>query len=201
MTHILENALPILPQGSIVTVDDLWYCPEAVSNDTVPRFFEEVTINKTDSLQCFKGYYAPYWKGGFFGGFREVIPLMEWVNRNKVELILNHGDKAVTFECPALRKNAGKSFDAERFRTLTGGILYNPVDIFSVHSGKEAKGNRGVAALCETGAQFYSSGRIKEAEDCFEQALFLDPAISGAFYAQAVCFARMGNFESTDGKL
>ncbi len=50
-------------------------------------------------------------------------------------------------------------------------------------------------ALCEQGAQFYACGRIKEAINCFKQATLLKSDINGAFYAQAVCFAREGNFE------
>lgn len=201
MTHILDNALPLLPQGSIVTVDDLWYCPEVLTNDSVSKFFEEVTINEIDPLQCFEGYYAPYWKGGFFVGFREVVPLVEWINCNNVELILNPGDKTVTFERPLLRKSAGESFDIEGFGRSTGSVRYNPVKIFSDFGIKDATELQGAGALCEAGAQFYASGRIKEAEDCFGQAIFLDPDINGAFYAQAVCFAREGNFEMATEKL
>jgi len=201
MTHILDNALPLLPQGSIVTVDDLWYCPEVLTNDSVSKFFEEVTINEIDPLQCFEGYYAPYWKGGFFVGFREVVPLVEWINCNNVELILNPGDKTITFERPLLRKSAGESFDIEGFGRSTGSVRYNPVKIFSDFGIKDATDLQGAGALCEAGARFYASGRIKEAEDCFGQAIFLDPDISGAFYAQAVCFAREGNFEMATEKL
>ena len=195
MTHILDNALPLLPQGSIVTVDDLWYSPETLTNDSVSKFFEEVTINAIDPLQCFEGYYAPYWKGGFFVGFREVVPLLEWINCNNVELILNPGDKTVTFECPVLRKSAGESLDIDAFKRLTGSISYNPVETVSVYGDRNVPGNKMAVALCEQGAQFYAFGRIREAINCFKQATLLKSDINGAFYAQAVCFAREGNFE------
>ncbi|MFB0552155.1 MAG: glycosyltransferase [Phycisphaerae bacterium] len=195
MTHILDNALPLLPPGSIVTVDDLWYYPEVLTNNSVSKFFEEVTINEIDPLQCFEGYCAPYWKGGFFVGFREVVSLVEWVNCNNVELILNPGDKTVTFECPVLRKSAGESFDIDAFKRLTGSISYNPVETVSVYGDRNVPGNKIAVALCVQGARFYACGRIKEAINCFKQAILLKSDINGAFYAQAVCFAREGNFE------
>ena len=58
MSYILKNALPALPKGSVIAVDDLWYCNEAISDDAVSKFFNEVATNEVDSLGYFDGYYA-----------------------------------------------------------------------------------------------------------------------------------------------
>lgn len=100
MKHFLSNAVPALPTGSVVIVDDLWYSPTTLTNDNAGQFFENIILNEIDLMQCFEGFYAPYWKGGSFFGFPEVIPLMEWVNCNQVSLIFEQGIKSVTFEWP-----------------------------------------------------------------------------------------------------
>lgn len=100
MKHFLNNAIPCLPKGSIVIVDDLWYSSDRLTNENVRQFFENTVLSEIDPLQCFEGYYAPYWKGGSFFGFLEVIPFLEWVNRNQIELIFDSKLKMVAFELP-----------------------------------------------------------------------------------------------------
>ena len=98
MEHVLKYALPVLPRGSVVIVDDLWYSRDELTGENADSFFHSVVINEIDPLQCFDGYYAPYWRGGSFMGFMEVVPLMEWVNCNNVELTFSTGIKSVMFE-------------------------------------------------------------------------------------------------------
>lgn len=97
MEHLLTSALPALPAGSMVIVDDIWYSPEMLDRRSAEQFFKEVVINEIDPLQCFDGYYASYWKGGSFFGFMEVIPLLGWVNSNSIELDFRSGVKSVGF--------------------------------------------------------------------------------------------------------
>lgn len=97
MQYLLHTAIPSLPSGSLVMVDDVWYSPETLDQSDAERFFREVVINEIDPLQCFDGYYASYWKGGSFFGFLEVIPLLEWVNNNRIELAFKPGIKSVAF--------------------------------------------------------------------------------------------------------
>jgi len=97
MQYLLDTAVPALPAGSLVLVDDVWYSPETLDRIRAERFFKEVVINEIDPLQCFDGYYASYWNGGSFFGFLEVIPLLEWVNNNRIELMFKPGIKSVAF--------------------------------------------------------------------------------------------------------
>jgi len=78
-------------------VDDVWYSPVELNEFNVSEFFESVMLDEIDPLQCFDGYYAPYWKGGSFFGFLEVVPLLEWVNCNRIELVFRPGIKSVAF--------------------------------------------------------------------------------------------------------
>lgn len=101
MEHVLNNALPALPKGSRVMVDDVWFTKETLTEESVQRFYHETMLNEIDPLQCFTGYYSSYWKGGSFFGFLEVIPLLEWANQNRVELDFVPGGKAVSFQWSA----------------------------------------------------------------------------------------------------
>jgi FkbM family methyltransferase len=197
MAYILKNALPALPEDSVVAVDDLWYCNQAISDDTVAEFFKEVATNEVDSLGYFDGYYAPYWKGGFFVGFPEVIPLMVWVNRNNINLSFEPGNKLIMFEHrQAQRSTANPDFNLEAFNKLTGNLHYNPVDQITVYEEKNILVSQQAVALCQKGKSFFVAGCVSEASDCFNRAVALTPNISGAFYAKAICLAILGQFDS-----
>jgi len=197
MEYVLRSALPALPTGSVVVVDDLWHSLTTLSNDNALQFFENTVINEIDPLQCFEGYYAPYWKGGSFFGFLEVIPLMKWVNRHRINLVLEPGAKSVTFEWPLKSENSGDNkFDVKKFEQLTGKVNYNPVEGFAIHGDKSLPMNQQALALSEKGAQLYAAGNLKEAMYCFEQALNLTSSLSGVFYAQAICLARKGQLKA-----
>jgi glycosyltransferase involved in cell wall biosynthesis/predicted O-methyltransferase YrrM len=97
MEHVLQSGIPTLPPGSMVMVDDLWYSPDTLTEANAGQFFSDVVIHEIDPLQCFDGYYASYWKGGYFLGFMEVVPLLQWVNDRKIDLIFSPGVKSVAF--------------------------------------------------------------------------------------------------------
>jgi predicted O-methyltransferase YrrM len=97
MQYLLDTAIPCLPAGSLVMVDDVWYSPEQLDQGAAEQFFQEVVINQIDPLQCFDGYYASYWEGGAFFGFMEVVPLLEWVNNSRLKLVFSLGIKSVAF--------------------------------------------------------------------------------------------------------
>lgn len=98
MRNVLESAVPFLPDGSIVVVDDLWHSKEPLDVDSAKRFLSGRMMGEIDWLQCFDGYFAPYWGGGSFMGFREVVPLMEWVNQRGVRLEWAENGKSAHFE-------------------------------------------------------------------------------------------------------
>lgn len=97
MDHVLRSAIPKLPDKSLVVVDDLWYSQDKLHEGNIHQFFNGEVIHEIDPLQCFHGHYASYWCGGSFVGFPEVIPLMEWVNANRIHLSFLPGCKSVAF--------------------------------------------------------------------------------------------------------
>jgi len=196
MTHVLNNAVPALPRGSVLAVDDLWYCNDPVSEDSVSKFFKKVIANEVDYLGCFDGYFAPYWKGGFFIGFPEVVPLMEWVNRNKIDLVFEPGNKMVMFEHPVSSSNAAVAeFNLEAFTRLTGHLHHNPVDQISVHETKDISAGRQAGELCRRGIELFAAGHVEQALGCFNRAIGLASNISSSFYGIGVCLARLGRFD------
>ena len=190
--HVLNNAVPSLPDGSIVMVDDMWYCPDEITAQSVTKFFDKVTTYYVDSLQSFEGCFAPYWKGGFFMGFREVIPLLEWVNRHKVELEFVHGDKAAMFRCNSRdAKSIDEHFDIASFNYRTGIMNYNPVgDVKVVNNGSQQAQD-----LCQQGIDLYSKGQTLKSLECFRAAVGVTQNIYSILYAQGLCMAKMGEFE------
>lgn len=195
MEHMLKNAVPTLPSGCVVVVDDLWYSDELLDNESSQNFFQKVVINEIDSLQCFEGYYAPYWKGGSFFGFLEVVPLMKWVNENQIELIFKPGIKSVVFEWEQQRSGVS-SFDVKGFERSCGNIKYNPVDNLLEKRNVHVQDDHGVFELCNQGAELYAAdNRMDLAMACFQRASDINHLMTGVFYAQGVILARLGKFE------
>jgi len=185
MDHVLGTAAPALPPGSLIVVDDLWYSPDTLTGENAGRFFSTVVINEIDPLQCFEGHFASYWKGGSFMGFPEVIPLMEWVNRNRVELSFRPGIKSVTFQWAGI----DRSLPAE---TVTGCFYHNPVSEFTVLGEADSPVATGALSLCRRGAGQFNEGDLAGAVRSFAEALSLTGEIRGANYAIGVSMARLG---------
>ena len=87
MEHVLDDIVPSLPAGSVVIVDDLWYSREILTPDNLVGFY----LSSISRYFCNSGKmpphkYAPYWEGGSFYGFSEVVPLMVWINERKIVL-------------------------------------------------------------------------------------------------------------------
>lgn len=98
MNYLLNHAVPILPRGSIVVVDDLWYSPETLSQKNAQEVVETVVAQGLDPLHPLEVSYAPYWEGGSFLGFLEVIPLLEWINQHQIKLNFSPQIKSVSFK-------------------------------------------------------------------------------------------------------
>ena len=97
MNHVLTTAVPALPDGSVVVVDDLWYSSERLTAENAKAFFEDRVRGEIDELQCFGAHYAPYHRGGSFMGFAEVIPLLKFVNNHGIELQFDSAGKHACF--------------------------------------------------------------------------------------------------------
>ena len=194
MEHVLQNAIPTLPTGSMVVVDDLWHSQATLSQDNALQFFKDTVINEIDPLQCFQGFYAPYWKGGSFFGFREVIPLMEWVNKNQIDLVFKPGIKSVAFEWKK-EEGANPSFDTKEFERLCGDVKYNPVEILHNQGENYTQTDQQINEICKQGTELYAKGRLDLALVCFQRVTDLSTSMAGAFYAQGVILARGGKFE------
>jgi FkbM family methyltransferase len=195
MDHVLQHAVPLLPEESVVVIDDVWRSETALNSENSLEFLKGVIIREIDHLQCFQGHYAPYWKGGSFFGFREVMPLMNWVNQNKVDLNFQVGIKSVAFEWKQQRP-ADSSFDAREFERLCGNIKYNPVENLYKEREVYTQGDQKVLALFKQGAELYATGKMDLAMACFKHAADLFSEMTGVFYAQGVILARSGKFEA-----
>ena len=193
MARCLEHALPALPQGSLVVVDDLWHSPAALSPDNAAAFFQAAVLPEIDPLQCFPGHYASYWQGGAFMGFAEAIPLLTWVNRQGLPLMLHPGAKLVSFGWPPETAPAPQSME-----TKSGAYFFNPVKKFALAGDEALSLDRGATAALSRfgeGVELFARGKVQEALEHFMAAAQASPHLAGAHYAQAVCLARLGRLE------
>lgn len=194
MEHVLSAALPNLPSGSLVVVDDLWHSPQRLTGANCESFFRETLLAEIDELQCFSGYFAPYHAGGSFMGFREVVPLLEFVNSRGIELKFTKGGKHAWFSwdlgMPA-RDVVGTVLwsDSEH-----GVVEHNPLNLTST----QPKASQVLPAA----AQAYKQRKVTEAMPLL-QDLIKTAACPEANLALAICHARLGALEQAyeSGKL
>lgn len=187
MTHVLATALPALPDGSLVIVDDLWYSEQRLTRDNARGFLEERVLGQIDELQCFAGHYGPYHAGGSFMGFAEVVPLLKFVNERGIRLTFDKIGKHVSFiwkqaylsgrQGDVAAVGAGR---ADEF----GCVPYHPLDVVPVSPSLTEQMSRI--------ATDYRSGRLREAVESLSQLRAQHPHDEGPAYGLAVCLARGG---------
>ncbi|HPC94881.1 MAG TPA: glycosyltransferase [Sedimentisphaerales bacterium] len=184
MEHVLTTALPALPDGSLVVVDDLWFSTERLTRDNARSFLDNRVVGEIDELQCFEGHYAPYHGGGSFMGFAEVIPLLKFVNAHRIPLVHEKGGKQVSFAWRSTLREAwgsrqtGSTEPAECY----GSVSHNPLASVPVP-----------ASLRETMdglAQDYRQKKIVPVAERLAKLLEQYPNDPGLSYALAVCLAR-----------
>lgn len=186
MKHVLDTALPHLPDGSQVVVDDLWFSEERLTQDNARSFLENRVCQEIDELQCFHGHYAPYHQGGSFLGFAEVIPLLEFVNRHGITLVHNRAGKHVFFvwKKAYLSQDRETSDGSGRSGGDDGSVLHNPLESVPVS-------DRHVGMIREIAAR-YQQRDVRGAAESLANALAQDPHDQGLSYGLAVCLARGG---------
>lgn len=190
MDHVLRNALPRLPRGSVVVVDDLWHSPTRLTRNTARQYFDDVLLEKIDELQCFRGHYAPYHAGGSFMGFREVAPFLEFVNARGINLQFQQDGKHVWFEWDAVTHATRTSASLARNNAEWGVVDYNPLHMASRHPL--------VSRVLTTAEQLYQQGKTNEAAILLNDLLKKEPN-PDACLALAICFARFGGLIEAHG--
>jgi len=181
MKHVLDTALPSLPDGSLVIVDDLWFSEERLTPDNAKAFLEDRVCNEIDELQCFHGHYAPYHEGGSFMGFAEAIPLQEFVNRHGIPLVHEPGSKHVFFvwEKAYLSCNRDATACGEY-----GSVHHNPLESVPVSARH--------ATIMQEIVHRYRQKDIRGAAEGISKVLEQDRRDPGLSYGLAVCLARVG---------
>ena len=96
--------------------------------ENVNDFFYTKMLHEIDPLHYFEGSFASYWKGGSFFGYKEIIPLIFWVNDNKIDLIFDKADKLIVFRKYRSKDTPIQPDDSVHSLTfMSGNISYNPV--------------------------------------------------------------------------
>jgi len=81
---------------------------------------------------------------------------------------------------------------------MTGKIVYNPVGFFSIHGDPDSSENREAEEMCRLGIHFFTAGALQESINHFIRAVNLNPAISGAYYAIAVCLVKANQWDEAE---
>uniref|UniRef100_A0A6M3LU55 Putative methyltransferase n=1 Tax=viral metagenome TaxID=1070528 RepID=A0A6M3LU55_9ZZZZ len=87
MAHILSHAIDLLPENSLVIVDDVWYNKKELDSTSARQFFEDAVSQQTDpeiSQDHQPRHFARYWAGGSFFGFEEVPRLCRYLNQVRI---------------------------------------------------------------------------------------------------------------------
>ncbi len=186
MAHVLATALPSLPDGSVVVVDDLWFSEERLTQDNAGRFLENHVLNEIDELQCFQGYFAPYHEGGSFMGFSEVGPLLKFVNEHGITLIHDRGAKHAFFvwKKTCLERRQAVVEGSDESDGAYGSVSYNPLESMPV-CDLHSEAMRRIATL-------YRQRDVRGAAEALSKVLAQDPRDRGLSYGLAVCLARGG---------
>lgn len=192
MAYLLEHALPCLPPGSVVVVDDLWHSPRPLSQDTADDFLRERVLHEIDVLQCFTGYFAPYRSEGSFMGFAEVVPLMRFVNAQGIDLCFDPAVKSVSFAWPRDRSAEQPPLAPLADPLLEGHISHNPLKPNPAETSRE---------IDVQAAGQYRLCRFQETETLLHQALGQGASTGLGYFGLAVCRARQGDLRQTLGYL
>jgi len=106
--HVFD-AIPDLPNGSVVLFDDVWRSDRSLkSKEEIDEFVQEEVIKDIDHTApkaIWPLKYADYWKRGGFYGFSEIPQLCMWTAANKVTLHWEKGAKVVWFQWPKDRED------------------------------------------------------------------------------------------------
>jgi predicted O-methyltransferase YrrM len=183
MEYVLRHALPLLPNGSMVVIDDLWYSPERLTQTSAQNYFDKVLLAGIDELQCFSGYYAPYHLGGSFMGFREVVPLLKFVNSYDIDLQFQPNGKHVWFEWNGATHATGITSPLPHDDQEWGVVEYNPLHIESSHPL--------VNRILSVAKQLYRQAKVREAANLMND-LLKKQASPEVCLALAICFSRLG---------
>ena len=186
MQHVLKDAIPHLPEGSLVVVDDIWHSPEHVNLENAEHIFRERVLHEIDELQLFNPYYAPYHAGGTFWGFLEVQPLMHYINKHGIKLDFDNQAKHISFHT---QKNPSiTEFDCAAFQAQCGEIKYHPL-------ADTVTGSTLADKIMPKIMNLYASGAFAPALDLLLELNKNFSECSGVAYAIGVILIRQGEAE------
>ena len=194
MPHLLNKAVPYLPEGSIVAIDDIWYSEQVLSNDNALSFFDQTVLPQFDPIINRELFFAPYWKRGSYVGFQEVIPLMEWSYRNAINLRVQQNIKMVYFQWSNDRGGLNSGFNEYEFMNKCGRVGRNPVDSFDQIPKNHLTENALIE--CQKGVEQFSHDQFMNSFNFFNRAKQLYPSMPGVSYAMAICLLRVGDFQN-----
>ena len=126
MDYLIQKVFPFLPDDSLIIVDDIWYSKNNLTQKNIKEFFENNIISQIDLLTPFLCYFAPYFKGGSFCGFREVIPYLNYLNSNKIEINFKENLKHVWFYKKDIKLRQNKN-EVNMNSMYWGYYKYHPI--------------------------------------------------------------------------
>lgn len=185
MSHVLKNAVPHLPEGSLFVVDDVWHSQDAITQENVKTLYNSQILPEIDELQPFESHYAPYHGGGSFWGFAEIAPLLHYVNAHAIPLQITPGAKHVFFYNQ--KQKTTRPLDSVEFNKACGKFCYHPLD--------NAVSGGPVTERCMQGVtKLYNKGDYAAALNLLIDLQNNVPDAVGISYAIAIILARSGEF-------
>lgn len=185
MGHVLKNAVPKLPEGSLLVVDDLWHSAETISADNDRDLQCKQILSESDELLSFETHYAPYHGGGSFWGFPEVVPLLYYVNKYAIPLHFSPEAKHVAFYTQ--KQLLPQAFNPMAFNAACGKCNYYPL-------ADAVYGSPVTEKVMPMVAKLYERGDFSAALNLLMDLRTNAPDAIGVGYALGLVLARVGEF-------
>ena len=190
--HVLQNALPHLPDRSVVIIDGLWHSPLRLDPASANAFLATLVRENLDPLQLFEGFHAPYWNGGSFMGFAAVHSFLRWVNHNQVPLSFSPSSQAVCFEHKCNR--SASSDPSGEDTSGSGKVIHNPYAVVDTIPQPDNEIQRQALALDrKLRSDFEQGALVENMLDVFNVAKKLWPQMPHVDYCRALCLLSQGS--------
>lgn len=196
MEHLINTAFPQLPDRSIIAIDDIWYSMETLTNrEMAESFFDRCVADQIDSLQYCEFFYAPYWEGGSFMGFPEIIPFLNWINKFRVKLEFVPGIKSAS-----LLYDSEKPMDTVHFAAnFFGQIQKTPFSFRKTGSAPVSDKQLKAMTLVNNAIKMFTiSYPLNHVLRNLVEAHAMYPELAGIRYAIAVCLAQLGKHDNAE---
>jgi len=171
----IERIQTSLPENSLMIIDGLWRSPVPLIDSTAYRFFTNNMFSRFDPMQCFSGFYSPYWRGGSLIGCDQLLKFAKLINQQGLELEFPTSTSIAILNTSRTVGQMDRM--PERITGMNGTFYYNPTENWEKTGDFEDPTMRSIQMLCAQGSSFFGKEDISTASIYFAEALTIHQRI------------------------